>query len=119
MFVHYILIGGFATVAHYAVLLALVELFALPAAWSSAAGAACGAGVAYLANRRFFFSGTAPHRLVLPRFVAVAVLGAASNGVIVWFCTRALHWHYLLAQAIATGTALVLTFRLNRTWTFA
>lgn len=119
MFVHYILIGGFATFAHYTLLLVLVELFTLPAAWSSAVGAACGAGVAYLANRRFTFSGTAPHRLVLPRFIVVAMLGAASNGVIVWFGTGTLHWHYLMAQAIATAAALVLTFRLNRTWTFS
>jgi putative flippase GtrA len=28
-------------------------------------------------------------------------------------------WHYLLAQVLATGISLVLTFLINRRWTFA
>lgn len=119
MFVHYTLIGGFATATHFAVLVVLVEQFGLPVVWSTTIGAACGASVAYLANRRFTFSGATRHRLVLPRFLIVAVLGAAANGLIVWFGTGALRWHYLTAQAVATAAALALTFRLNRDWTFA
>lgn len=119
MFVHYTLIGGFATATHFTILLVLVELFGLPATWSTTMGAACGALVAYLANRRFTFLRAARHRLVLPRFLIVAVLGAAANGLMVWFGTGALRWHYLTAQAVATAAALVLTFRLNRDWTFA
>lgn len=118
-FIRYALIGSVATATHYTILLVLVELFTLPAAWSTTVGAACGALVAYLANRRFTFSGAAPHRLVLPRFIVVATLGAGLNGLIVWAGTRVLPWHYLAVQVIATIAILGLTYRINRRWTFA
>lgn len=117
-FLRYTLIGGVATATHYAILLVLVELFALPAAGSTTLGASGGALVAYLANRRFTFSGAAPHRLVLPRFIVVATLGAGLNGLIVWAGTRSFQWHYLAVQAIATIAILGLTYRINRRWTF-
>ena len=119
-FFWYIVAGGIATAVHYAVLIALVELLGLGAAPSASIGALCGAAVAYVANRRMTFTGSsARHVQALPRFMAIALLGAVLNGALVWLGVHQLGWHYLLAQMLATVLVLGLTFRLNRLWTFA
>ena len=118
-FFWYIVAGGIATAVHYAVLIALVELSGLSAAPSAAFGTLCGAGVSYLLNRRMAFSGSSSgHVEALPRFMAIAVLGALLNGLLVWLGVQQFGWHYLLAQALATVLVMGLTFRLNRLWTF-
>lgn len=119
-FFWYTVAGGIATAVHYAVLIALVELSGLSAAPSAALGALCGAAVSYLVNRRMTFVGSnAGHVQALPRFMVIALLGAALNGALVWLGVQQLGWHYLFAQALATVLVLGLTFRLNRLWTFA
>lgn len=113
------MVGGLATLLHYLVLVALVELVGVNAGLSAAVGAACGALAAYAGNKRFTFVSNAPHRQALPRFLLVAAAGAIANGSIVWAGTELLHMHYLVAQVIATALILVLGFVLNRSWTFA
>jgi len=116
----YIVAGGIATAVHYAVLIALVELLDFSAAPSAAFGTLCGAGVSYLLNRCMTFAGSgAGHVQALPRFLAIALLGALLNGLLVWIGVQQFGWHYLLAQALATVLVMGLTFRLNRLWTFA
>lgn len=119
-FLRYALTGGLATVTHYLVLMALVEGLRVAPPWAAAAGALCGAVVAYAGNRRFTFadSGTS-HARALPRFALVALFGAALNGIIVGMGIHSLGLHYLLAQLLATATVLVLGFRLNKAWSFA
>jgi putative flippase GtrA len=119
-FFWYALAGGGATAVHYLALVGLVEWAVWPAPLASAVGALCGAAAAYAINRRITFTdSTASHRRALPRFLAVAVLGAALNAALVWAGVHLLVWHYLAAQAASTLVVLGLTFRLNRTWTFA
>lgn len=116
-FLRYTAAGATATLVHYALLLALVEALRWPVARAAALGALAGAAVAYLLNRRVTFSVPVPHRQALPRFAAVAVLGALLNGAIVG---SAIRWgaHYLAAQVAATLAVLLLTFQLNKTWSF-
>ena len=119
-FFWYALSGGIATAVHYAVLVMLVELVGLQAAPSAVLGALAGAAVAYAANRRLTFAGTVVrHQQAVPRFLLIALAGAALNGALVWLGVHWLAWHYLLAQAAATLLVLGLTYRLNRSWTFA
>jgi putative flippase GtrA len=116
----YALTGGLATALHYGVLLTLVEGFHCAAPVAAAAGALCGALLAYAGNRHFTFAaGTAGHGRALPRFALVALLGAGLNAAIVWLGTAALGLHYLFAQALATLAVLLFGFRLNKTWSFA
>jgi putative flippase GtrA len=119
-FFWYTLAGGMATAVHYIVLVVLVELFDLSPAPSAVLGALCGAAVSYILNRRLTFPGTVVgHRLAVIRFLLVAAAGAALNGGLVWAGVQLLGWHYLLAQALATIVVLGLSYRLNRSWTFA
>lgn len=118
-FGRYLLVGLLATAIHYAILVALVELAGAAAAPSAAFGAACGALAAYAGNRRFTFPRGATHGQALPRFLAVAVLGAATNGAIVWTGTDVLGLHYLAAQVVATSIVVWGGFIVNRRWSFA
>jgi putative flippase GtrA len=118
-FGRYLLIGLLATAIHYSVLVALVEYAAAAAAPSAAFGAACGALAAYAGNRRFTFRRGVAHGQALPRFLAVAALGAVANGAIVWAGTEVIGMHYLVAQAVATGIVVWSGFVLNRRWSFA
>ena len=109
-----------ATAVHYAALLALVEWAGVAAAPAAVMGALCGAVAAYAINRSVTFtSSTATHQQALPRFMLIASAGAALNGAMVWLGVHWLGWHYLVAQALATVLVLGITFRLNRSWTFA
>lgn len=111
--------GAVATAAHYALLVALVEGAVLAPAAAAVAGAALGAAVAYVLNRRLAFAGTtAPHAQALPRFVLTAALGAACSGACVWAGTTLAGVHYLVAQAVATVLAMLLTYGVNRRWSF-
>lgn len=115
----YVGVGSLATVAHYAVLVLAVEVGGGSPPWSSFMGACVGALVAYAGNRQITFVDSGqPHRVAMPRFFGVALLGATGNGLIVSGLTS---WglHYLLAQAVATVGVTVLTYHLNRRWTFA
>ena len=117
-FVRYTLIGGVATAVHYAVLVALVEGFNFSPSLSAMFGATCGALVAYAGNREFTFASDALHRIALPRFLIIAALGAMLSGGMVWIGTVMLAWHYLVAQLLATILIMLLTYQLNRLWTF-
>jgi putative flippase GtrA len=110
-------VGGLATLAHWVLLAALVE-WAGTAPWlASGCGAVLGAQVAFVGNRRFTFD----HQgLLWPtwwRFMGTAVLGGVV-GIAIVAAGVALGLHYLLAQAAATAVGLLLTFAVNRVWTF-
>ena len=115
----YSLVGAIATVVHYALLIVLVVTIHLQPGRAAVWGSLSGAMVAYLGNRRFTFTTHATHLRAAPRFLAVAALGAALNGLIVWAGFSFLELHYLLAQASATCIVLFITYWLNRVWTFA
>lgn len=118
LFVRYSSIGGFATVVHYIVLMILVEWFYVAPSLAAASGAACGTLIAYAGNRKFTFTCRSQHRIALPRFLLVALLGTVLNGAIVWVGTEVMPWHYLVAQVAATLFVLLITYHLNRNWSF-
>lgn len=116
----YVIAGGLATASHYALMAVLVEHRQWLAGPAAVAGAALGALVAYMLNRRWVFAGKGvPHRHALPRFLAVAAAGALLNGSLVWFGTGVLGWPWLAAQAMATVLVLGFGFVANRNWSFS
>ncbi len=117
-FGRYLVVGVAATSLHYILLFVLVEACGLAAPTSAVIGALGGALLAYAGNRQFTFAHSAGHTQALPRFLAVAATGAAVNGLIVWAGTSQFGLHYMLAQVLATMLVVVLTFQMNRAWTF-
>jgi putative flippase GtrA len=116
-FARYTLVGGIATAVHYALLAALVEWLSWPAWLGSGAGAAAGAQVAFFGNRWFTFEHRGALLAAWVRFHGTALGGAVLGMLIVGVAVHA-GWHYLLAQMLATLASLLLTFAINRTWTF-
>ncbi len=117
-FGRYLAVGVAATASHWGLLALLVERAGMAAWLASGAGAVLGAQVAFFGNRRFTFD----HRGALApawwRFMGTALLGGVL-GMAVVAAGVALGLHYLLAQAIATGLSVLMTFAVNRSWTFA
>lgn len=116
-FIRYAMVGAIATGVHYTLLAIVVEWANWPAWIGSGLGAVVGAQVAFFGNRVFTF-GHGGH--VLPawlRFQGTAVAGALLGMLIVGAAVR-LGTHYLAGQVIATLASLVLTFAINRAWTF-
>ncbi|MCC1495562.1 GtrA family protein [Alcanivorax sp. 1008] len=114
----YSLVGIMATSVHYGVLILLVEQMQQTATVATWWGSLVGALVAYTGNRIYTFSSKASALVTLPRFLAVAGVGMAINTSTVWWLTETVQIYYLIAQLIATLTALALTFVLNHWWTF-
>lgn len=116
----YTVAGGMATASHVLLMGTLVEARDWSPALASVAGAALGAAVSYGLNRTWTFAGhDVPHRQALPRFLAVASVGALLNGALVWVGTAALGAHWLLAQAVATLVVLLAGYAANHRWSFS
>jgi len=116
-FLRYTAVGAFATLVHYALLVFAVERLGWPAPWGSGFGAVVGAQIAYAGNRRLTFAHDGPVAASWWRFQLTALAGAGVGMAIV-AAAVALGWHYLVGQVLATGTSLLLTFAINRFWTF-
>jgi len=116
-FLRYGLIGGVATAVHYAVLVLCVEVFKWPAFIGSGTGAVVGAQVAFFGNRHFTFAHRGALSPAWAKFQGTALLGALVGMAVVALAVHA-GWHYLVGQGLATLVGLVLTFAVNRAWTF-
>lgn len=115
----YTVMGGTGTLAHYAVLIGIMEAHptAHPVAASSA-GALAGAIINYFLNYKFTFKSQHPHTSALPRFLLIAGFGMAINAVTMAALTRFTGWNYIVNQLFSTALTLLVTFTSNSAWTF-
>ena len=114
----YASVGIVATAVHYVLLAALVESGWLAPPIAAAVGAWVGAQVAFVLNARYTFRPAAVTVDSWLRFQVTAAIGAALSFALVAAGVR-LGVHYLVAQAAATVLAMLLTFEINRRWSFA
>jgi putative flippase GtrA len=111
------LAGGAGTASHYLLLLVLVSLAGIHPGRAAFMGAAVGACVVYLLNRRYTFASSRSHAAALPRFALVATAGAVLNGVLVGLLSAA-GLYFLLAQVLATIAILGINFIVSKWWIF-
>ena len=116
-FLRFAAMGALGTGVHYAILIVLVSFFNHPATLSAMMGATAGALTNYFLNYHFTFASDRRHREALPRFMTMAVLGVAMNGLIVEALTH-YQLNYLVAQIIATLAILSINFMVSRIWIF-
>ena len=116
-FFRYTLVGAIATAVHYGLLAIAVELLNWPAYLGSGFGAVVGAQVAFFGNRGFTFGHAGDLAPAWLKFQGTALFGAVV-GMVVVGAGVALGLHYLAAQVLATLLSLLLTFAINRAWTF-
>jgi putative flippase GtrA len=117
-FFQYAAVGAVATAAHYAILVGLVEAGLLAPQRAAALGAWVGAQVAFAGKAAFTFRGAGATSGAWLRFQVTAVIGAVLSFSLVAAGVR-VGLHYLLAQIVATLINLVVTFEINRRWSFA
>jgi putative flippase GtrA len=133
-FLRYAAVGALATAAHWAMLVLLAEAFAVRPFVASGVGALLGAQVAFWGNWRFTFGHDGDCWPAWWRFMATACVGAllgvllvallAGTGAVgatalaMAIAWPGLGWHYLAAQALATLLVLLLTYAVNKRWSF-
>jgi putative flippase GtrA len=111
-------VGAVGTAAQYVVLVGVVSLCRGNPVVGSVSGAIVGAIVNYYLNRRITFRSSARHRDTLPKFAATAAFGVLVNGLVMKLLAGDHQVNYMIAQVIATGIVLMLTFMVNSIWTF-
>ena len=111
-------VGIVGTLAHYVILIGLVEIISTKAILASVTGFIVGALVNYFLNYYITFKSTKSHHEAIIKFFAVAVIGLILNTLIMALATEVFALYYLLAQVISTGLVLLWNFTGNRLWTF-
>ena len=117
-FVLYTAFGAMGTGAHYLTLFFLVHQSAVDPVLASATGFVVGAIVNYNLNYFFTFKSSSRHLRSGARFFSVAAAGLTLNSGVMYVTVHQFDIPYFLGQLFATGTVLVLTFLVNRRWTF-
>jgi len=112
-------VGVIATAVHYAILFALVEGFGSGPVAASSVGAFFGGVTSYFLNKSLTFQSDAPHQKAAPKFFVVASLAFAANLILMALFTLQLDLYYPIAQIITTGLVIIITFGLNKYWSFA
>jgi putative flippase GtrA len=102
-------VGVIATAAHYAVLIALVEIGHLRPVIATTIGYGIGIVVSYALNRRFTFEAKTPVASSFAKFALLYGVGMLLNGAIVgWLVSVGAP--YLIAQVAATALVLFWNF---------
>ena len=116
--VRFAAVGAVGTVAHYALLIALVSGLGTSPLVGASAGFVLGALVNYMLSRWWVFQSGRSHGEALPRFFLVALTGLAWTAGLMFLFTEWLGIHYLLAQLIVTAMLLLWHYAGNALWTF-
>lgn len=117
-FARFCLVGAVATALQFAILIGGVRLFGVDPVTASSAGYVVGAIANYALNYGFTYRSARPHHEAVPRFVAVLGIGLALNALLMHVQVHLLGFHYLAAQIVATGIALVWHFAGHLHWSF-
>jgi hypothetical protein len=95
-----------------------LEIWGVPVLAATTVGFAYQALVKHTRNRRFTRASSVPHSVALPKFLAVAPVGAGISGRVAATLRGGAGLPYALAQVLATGSVLVLNLPVNALWTF-
>ncbi len=110
--------GLAAAVAHYGVLVGLVELFAWRAVPATLLGFVAGGVVSYALNRRFTFDATRSHAAAGWRFVLIAAAGFVATYALMSLFVERWGLPYLPSQIATTIVVMALTFSGHKLWSF-
>jgi 4-amino-4-deoxy-L-arabinose transferase-like glycosyltransferase len=115
-FISFALVGVLGTLAHYAVLYALVEWQGYTPIIATAYGALVGLLVNYILNFKLTFNSGQRHAQTFPKFALIACCGMGFNLLFMTVLTP--HFYYLYAQVLTTILVLIWNFFANFLWTF-
>ncbi|WP_439491878.1 GtrA family protein [Bosea sp. (in: a-proteobacteria)] len=115
----YVLAGGLTAVAHYGVLVGLVELAQVDPVPATLAGFVVGAVVSYVLNRWMTFEATRSHAQAGWRFGLIAVGGFGLTWMLMHLFVTRLGLPYLPMQFVTTGFVMVFSFLGHKFFSFA
>jgi putative flippase GtrA len=115
----YAFAGLVTAVAHYALLIGLVELFSVNAVVASLAGFTLGAGVSYTLNRWLTFDATRTHAEATWRFGVIAFGGFVLTGLLMSLFVTRLGLPYFPMQIVTTLLVMIFSFLGHKYWSFA
>ena len=111
-------VGVAAAVAHYGVLIGLVEGAGLGPVPATLAGYVAGGLVSYALNRRHTYRSDRPHGEAGWRFALVALVGFGITWALMHAFTARLGAPYLPAQVLTTLVVMAWSFVAHKLWTF-
>lgn len=115
----YVFAGGLTAVAHYGVLVGLVELAHVDPVPATLAGFIVGAVVSYLLNRWMTFDATHSHAQATWRFALIAAGGFVLTWVLMHLFVARFGLPYLPMQFVTTGFVMVFSFLGHKFFSFA
>lgn len=115
----YIFAGGLTAVAHYGVLIGLVELAHVDPVPATLAGFVVGAVVSYALNRWMTFEATRSHVQATWRFGLIALGGFGLTWMLMHLFVTRLGLPYLPMQFVTTGFVMVFSFLGHKFFSFA
>jgi putative flippase GtrA len=114
----FVAVGVLAAIAHYGVLIGLVEQGGSNPVPATLVGYVAGGIISYALNRRLTYASDRPHAEAGWRFAVVALVGFVLTGAFMQAFTGWLGAPYLPAQLVTTGIVLVWSFIAHKVWTF-
>lgn len=118
-FLRYLVSGFSSVVIQFVVLAFFVEILALDESFSSGAAFIIACVVNYLMLYYWAFESQGKHLSAVLRYTLVTGFGLLLNLLIFWFLITKMQLWYLLAQSFATLAVSLLTYVINRAYTFA
>lgn len=115
----YVFAGGLTAVAHYGVLVGLVELARVDPVQATLAGFVVGAIVSYALNRWMTFEATRSHAQASWRFGLIAIGGFGLTWMLMHLFVTRLSLPYLPMQFVTTGFVMVFSFLGHKFFSFA
>jgi putative flippase GtrA len=115
----YVFAGGVTAVAHYSLLIGLVELARVDPVPATLAGFALGAVVSYTLNRWLTFDATHSHAQATWRFALIALGGFILTGILMHLFVDRLGLPYLPMQVVTTLLVMVFSFLGHKFFSFA
>ncbi len=117
-FIKFGIVGVSNTVLAFAIYTLLLKVFGVWYLAASAIGFVVGAVNGFLLNRRWTFAGHVGDSLTPVRWGVVQGCGLALNEGLLFLFVDGADVEKLLGQALATIVVTVVTFLVNRAWTF-
>lgn len=115
-FTWYFWAGGLATLADFAVLLLLTEVFDINYLWSNLIAVSVGLVMSYVLCVRWVFLDRRYNRVVLefPLFVLTCIIGLLLNELLLWIFVEFGGIDYVLAKVIVTGVVFFVNFGVKK-----
>lgn len=111
--------GGITALAHYGLLIALVEAAGVDPVPATLAGYVLGALVSYTLNRWMTFNATRSHAEAGWRFAIIAAGGFGLTWLLMHLFVARLGLPYLPMQLVTTGIVMVFSFLGHKSFSFA